>query len=429
MTKAKSAFTAKWVEAVAATDKRQEIPDPSLKGFYLIIQPLPGGGKSWAVRYKGKSKFTIGSVGAWKLADARKEAGRIMRAYDEGRDPRAEKKEASSDDNLVENVLGEFLKRHVKAKNKDRTAYDVENTINREIRPKWKGKMITAIRRRDVVNLLDDMVDRGVPTMAVRTYALLKKFFNWCVERGILEVSPMGGLKPPATVEARDRVLSDMELRWTWLAADEIGWPFGPLFKLLAVTAQRKEEVAGASRPEFDLKAKEPVWVIPPARAKNGREHRVPVTPLAISLIESLPVIGGSSLLFTTTGETTVGGFSKAKERLDAAMLKIARNEARERGDDPDAVKIEPWVLHDFRRTAASGMAAQGVQPHVIEAVLNHKSGTIKGVAAVYNRYDYDQEKKGALLRWERRIKKVIAAEPGSNVISFGKFTLRETGE
>ncbi|MGO6907871.1 site-specific integrase, partial [Rhizobium ruizarguesonis] len=140
---------------------------------------------------------------------------------DEGRDPRAEKKEASSDDNLVENVLGEFLKRHVKAKNKDRTAYDVENTINREIRPKWKGKMITAIRRRDVVNLLDDMVDRGVPTMAVRTYALLKKFFNWCVERGILEVSPMGGLKPPATVEARDRVLSDMELRWTWLAADE----------------------------------------------------------------------------------------------------------------------------------------------------------------------------------------------------------------
>ncbi|MDW9618311.1 integrase arm-type DNA-binding domain-containing protein [Sinorhizobium meliloti] len=419
MAKAKSAFTSKWVESVEATDKRQEIPDPGLRGFYLVIQPRPGGAKSWAVRYKGNTKITIGSVAAWKLADARKEAGRIMRAYDEGRDPRAEKREASSDDNLTENVLDEFLKRHVKAKNKGRTAYDVENTINREIRPKWKGKMITAIRRRDVVNLLDDMVDRGVPTMAVRTYALLKKFFNWSVERGILEVSPMGGLKPPATVEARDRVLSDSEFRLAWLAAEEIGWPFGPLFKMLMVTAQRKEEVAGASRPEFDLKGKEPVWIIPPARAKNGREHLVPVTPLVISLIAALPVIDDSELLFTTNGKTTVGGFSKAKERLDAAMLKIARNEAEERGDDPEGVTIPPWVLHDFRRTAASGMAALGVEPHVIEAVLNHKSGTIKGVAAVYNRYDYDREKRRALSRWERHIKTIIAPKPGSTVVSF----------
>ncbi|MDE4601397.1 tyrosine-type recombinase/integrase [Sinorhizobium meliloti] len=419
MAKAKSAFTAKWVESVEATDKRQEIPDPGLRGFYLVIQPRPGGAKSWAVRYKGNTKITIGSIAAWKLADARKEAGRIMRAYDEGRDPRAEKKEASSDDNLTENVLDEFLKRHVKAKNKGRTAYDVENTINREIRPKWKGKMITAIRRRDVVNLLDDIVDRGVPTMAVRTYALLKKFFNWSVERGILEVSPMGGLKPPATVEARDRVLSDSEFRLAWLAAEEIGWPFGPLFKMLMVTAQRKEEVAGGSRPEFDLKGKEPVWIIPPARAKNGREHLVPVTRLVISLIASLPTIDDSELLFTTNGKTTVGGFSKAKERLDAAMLRIARKEAEERGDDPAGVTIPHWVLHDFRRTAASGMAALGVEPHVIEAVLNHKSGTIKGVAAVYNRYDYDQEKRRALTRWERHIKTIITAKPGSNVVVF----------
>lgn len=419
MAKAKSPFTAKWVEAVKATATRQEIPDPGFKGFYLVVQPLLGGAKSWAVRYKGNPKYTIGSVAAWTLKDAHKEAGRVMRAYDEGRDPRAEKKEANSDENLVENVLDDFLKRHVKAKNKARTAYDVENTIKREIKPTWKGKRITAIRRRDVVNLLDDMVDRGVPTMAVRTYALLKKFFNWCVERGILEISPMAGLKAPATVEARDRVLSDSELRWAWLAADEIGWPFGPLFKLLMVTAQRKEEVAGAARPEFELNGKEPAWLIPPARAKNGREHLVPMMPLAIDLVEELPIIDESDLLFTTNGKTTVGGFSKAKERLDAAMLKIARKEAEKRGDDPQDVTIEPWVLHDFRRTAASGMAALGVQPHVVEAVLNHKSGTIKGVAAVYNRYDYEQEKKRALTRWERHIKTIIAAVPGSNVVAF----------
>lgn len=422
MTKAKSAFTAKWIDSVEATDKRQEISDPGLRGLYLIVQPRPGGAKSWAVRYKGNSKYTIGSVAVWKLADARKEAGRIMRAYDEGRDPRAERKETQSDENLVENVLDKFLARHVQAKNKSRTARDVENTVNREVRPKWKGRLISAIRRRDVIELLDGMVDRGVPAMANSTYRLLRKFFNWCVERDILEASPMRKLKAPAASVSRDRVLGTHELRWAWLAAEEIGWPFGPLFKLLMVTAQRREEVAGASRPEFNLEGKEPTWLIPPARAKNGREHLVPVTPLAVTLIEALPVIDESELLFTTNGETTVGGFSKAKERLDAAMLKIARKEAEERGDDPEEVKIEPWVLHDFRRTAASGMAALGVQPHVIEAVLNHKSGTIRGVAAVYNRYDYDQEKKRALARWERRIKTIIATAPGSNVIQFSKI-------
>jgi len=419
MAKAKSSFTEKWVDAVKATDKRQEIPDPSLKGFYLIVQPLPGGAKSWAVRYKGNPKYTIGSVGAWKLADARKEAGRVMRAYDEGRDPRAEKKEATSDENLVENVLDKYLARHVKAKNKASTARDVENTINREIRPKWKGRLISAIRRRDVIEMLDGMVDRGVPAMANSTYRLLRKFFNWCCERDILEVSPMGKLKAPAASVSRERVLSDTELRWSWLAADEIGWPFGPMVKLLIITAQRREEVAGSTQSELALGSKEPVWTIPAPRAKNGTEHLVPLAPLAVEIIKGLPVINESDLLFTTNGETTVSGFSRAKTRLDETMLRIARKEAEERGDDPDEVTIEPWVLHDFRRTAASGMAALGIQPHVVEAVLNHKSGTIKGVAAIYNRHDYFEEKKRALIRWERHVKAIIAAEPGSNIVAF----------
>lgn len=417
MAKAKSSFTAKWVEAVKATDKRQEIPDPGFKGFYLIVQPLPSGAKSWAVRYRGKGKYTIGDIRAWTLADARKEAGRVMRAWDDGRDPRAEQKEARSDDNLVENVLDKYLARHVKAKNKANTARDVENTIEREIRPTWKGRPITAIRRRDIIDLLDGMLDRGVPAMANSTYRLLRKFFNWCVERGILDASPMVGLKAPAASVSRDRVLGTHELRWAWLAADEIGWPFGAMVKLLIITAQRREEVAGSTQSELALGGKEPVWTIPAARAKNGNEHLVPLAPLAVEIIKGLPVIGESDLLFTTNGETTVSGFSRAKTRLDEAMLRIARKEAEERGDDPEEVKIEPWVLHDFRRTAASGMAALGISPHVVEAVLNHKSGTIRGVAAVYNRHDYFEEKKRALIRWERHVKSIIAAEPGSNVV------------
>jgi integrase len=191
-------------------------------------------------------------------------------------------------------------------------------------------------------------------------------------------------------------------------------------------TAARKEEVAGAARPEFELKRKEPIWIIPPERAKNRREHLVPIMPLTISLIEALPVIDESSLLFTTNGETTVSGFSRAKERLDEAMLRIARKEAEERGEDPGEVKISNWVIHDFRRTAASGMAALGVSPHVVEAVLNHKSGTIKGVAAVYNRHDYYEEKKRALSRWARHIERLVAEKPGSNVVSFAKNAATE---
>ncbi|EGE59347.1 UNVERIFIED_ORG: integrase [Rhizobium esperanzae] len=427
MTKARSAFTTKWVEAVAATDKRQEIPDPSLKGFYLIIQPLPGGGKSWAVRYKGKPKFTIGSVGAWKLADARKEAGRIMRAYDEGGDPRAEKKELLSDDNLIENVLAQFVKRHVKRKNRDSTAQAQQRYIDKELIPRWKGKHVAAIRRRDIVTMLDDVVESGRPQAAVRLLALTRKFFNWAVGTGWLDASPCVGVPVPAPVVKRKRVLSDSELRWVWKGAEAIGWPFGPMVQLLILTGQRREEVAAASWPEFDLIGKEPGWTIPGGRAKNGNEQVVALAPTAVSILTSLPkVLGQSDFILSTNGDTSISGYSRGKRRLDEAMMKIARSEAEESGNDPDEVKLEPFTLHDLRRTLATRLGDLGVAPHTVEAILNHAR---VGVAAHYNHARYEKEKREALLRWERHIKKIISAGPVSNVISFGKVSLRESGE
>lgn len=414
MTKVKSPFTAKSVEAIKATNKRQEIPDPGLKGFYLIVQPLPGGAKSWAVRYKGKPKYTIGSVAIWTLADARKEAGRVMRACDEGRDPHAAKKEAANDDNLVENVLAEFVKRHVKIKNRASTAREQQRFIDNELLLRWKGRRINSITKRDIVKMLNEIVDRGAPQSALRVKALVSKFFAWCVGTDRLDASPCTGIEPPAVVTKRKRVLSPDEIRLVWKGADIIGWPFGPLAKLLLLTGQRREEVAGASWAEFALDATQPVWTIPEHRAKNGNANVVALAPAALAVLASLPrVAGKGDLVLTTNGETSISGYSRGKRRLDEAMLAVARKEACERGDDPNKVAIPEWTLHDLRRTFATLGGDIGILPHTIEAILNHAR---VGISAHYNHARYEAEKRSSLLQWARQIEMIVEANLGSNV-------------
>ena len=172
--------------------------------------------------------------------------------------------------------------------------------------------------------------------------------------------------------------------------------------QLLILTGQRREEVAGARRREF--KEQGTLWTIPAERVKNGNAQDVPLTGTIQGILGALPRIGSKSeYLFSTTGVGPVSGHSNAKEQLDATMLAIAREEAEARGENPDDAKLEPWRLHDLRRTAASGMARLGIAVHVIEAVLNHKSGQVSGVAAVYNRHSYLPKKDAPLMRGPAR--------------------------
>ncbi len=151
------------------------------------------------------------------------------------------------------------------------------------------------------------------------------------------------------------------------------------------------------------------------------------MAPTAVSILTNLPkVLGQSDFILSTNGETSISGYSRGKRRLDEAMMKIARSEVEESGNDPDEVKFEPFTLHDLRRTLATRLGDLGVAPHTVEAILNHAR---VGIAATYNHARYEKEKRDALLRWERHIKKIIAARPGSNVISFSKVMLRESGE
>jgi integrase len=393
-------------------EKRREIPDTHLAGHYLIVQP--SGAKSWAVRYRhgGRPrKLTLGGYPALGLAKARERAKEALQISAEGGDPASQKRqnriEAADGRNLFGNVVAEFLKRHAK---RNRSHDEVKRMFDHDVLPKWGSRQIQDITRRDVNELLDGLRDRGVGTMTNRVFAAVRKLFSWAIERDIVDVSPCAGVRPPVLEESRDRLLSDEEIRWFWLATDKVGYPFGPLGKLLLVTLQRLSEVAEMTDAEIQLDDR--LWEIPKERAKNNRANEVPLSDAAMEAIEGIPRIESArGLLFTTTGGSPVSGFSRAKRNLDRAMLDVARQEAAEGGDDPNKVEIPNWRFHDLRRTGTSGMARLGQPPHVAEAILNHRSGTISGVAAVYNRYDYGDEKRAALEAWGRHVKMIASGE------------------
>jgi integrase len=211
---------------------------------------------------------------------------------------------------------------------------------------------------------------------------------------------------PTEPVE-RDRALSDAEIQLFWQGCEAIGWPFGPLFQLLLLTGQRRDELAEARWPEFDLD--KALWTLPRERAKNDKAHFVHLSTLAIEILSKLPKIGRKGYLFTTTGETSVSGFGRARERLAAIMLDELRKA------DPEAA-IEPFTLHDLRRTAATGMARIGIAHHVLDKILNHVAGKISGVARIYNQHEYLAEREVALDAWSRHVASLVRGVP-SNVV------------
>ena len=271
---------------------------------------------------------------------------------------------------------------------------------------RWNDRPIREIGKREVLEAIDAIVDRGTGTQANRTLSHVRKLFNWALERDIVTISPCAGLKAPAGENSRDRVLSDDEIRWLWKACEAQAFPFGPLVRLLLLTGQRRGEVAGIRAGELSFRNQ--MWSLPKERTKNGEAHDVPLTEAVISIFKSLPQIAGEGFVFTNTGVTPVSGFSRAKASIDKLMAEAAARQAS---------TIEPWTLHDLRRTCASGMASLKIAPHIIEAVLNHKSGTIRGVAAVYNRHQYADEKREALEKWAWRVAVVVHGD--RNVVAF----------
>jgi integrase len=424
------------VKGIKAGSVRREIRDESMPGLYLIVQT--SGLKSWALRFRfeGRTrKYTIGQYPGITLGAARSLAQAAHVKIANGIDPGREKVQVKRDakrqrvvwkSDLFEDAFDDFYDRYVKVNNK--RPEEQKQTFAKHFIPRFRGRTIHQITKQDVIDALDEMVElEGMKGGANRAFSKLRKFFNWLIEKNRLAVSPCKGVVPPVKETKRTRKLSDEELYIFWLATEKIGYPFGPLYQLLLFTVQRMSEISDSVWSEYGPAYE--VFSLPGVRSKNGEPQEITLPKQARSIIRGLPrqmatrTVDGveklvpSKFLFTTTGVTPVSGMSRAREILDREMLKIAKARAEERGEDPDQVEIEHFTIHDLRRTATSGMAKLGVPPHVAEAILNHTSGIVSGVAAVYNQYQYDSEKTEALQTWADHVDMIVAKYSGKNVV------------
>jgi integrase len=394
------------IKKLALPDKRREIADGKITGLYLVVQP--SGARSWALRYRvaGRpTKLTIGPYPAVDLTTARRKAQEAIGEIAGGGHPAAAKQASraalkaahESEVDLVEKVVAQFIERYAKPKTRDWR--ETERILTKEVAGRWQGRRLFSITRAHVNEMLDEIVDRGTPVRANRVFAQLRKMCNWAISRGIIAQSPCAGVSAPSPESKRDRVLSDDEVRVVWAAFESVGWPWGPIGKLLLLTGARRDEIAEGVWSEIDLDAK--TWTLPLARTKNKREHMIPLSDPAIEVIAALPHIEGQRFVFSTTGRTPVSGFSKAKPKIDKAL----------------ATPIPHWTFHDLRRTVATGLQKLGVRLEVTEAVLNHVSGSRGGIVGVYQRHHWAEEKHAALDAWSRRLNEIVRGEKPSNVV------------
>lgn len=370
-------LTEKLLLSLKPGTKRIEVRDAALPGFGARL--FPSGALSFFVTYrygKQQRRMQLGRYPIVNLDAARTRALEALRHVDQGIDPARIVVPRSS---LVRDVIADFITLY--AKRKTRTWKGTEALLGREFAALYGDRDIRQVRRADMIAMLDGLIARDAPTQANRLLAAVRKLFNWCLERDIVEVNPVMGVKPPSIEVTRERVLTDEEITRLVSACGRLGYPFGDLFLMMLLTAQRRGEVSAMRWSEIDLG--ERVWRMPAARTKNGHAHSVPLCDKMIAILSGVPRLHGSEYVFTTTGRSPVSGWGKTKERLSVLA------------------DVHDWRLHDLRRTAASGMARLHVAPYVVEKLLNHVSGTISGVAAVYNRYGYDVEKREALERWE----------------------------
>lgn len=397
--------------------------DDEVRGFGLKV--TPSGTKSYILQYRtgGRGsptrRYSIGRHGAFTPQAARVEAKRLAALVSEGKDPASDKKEARhvAVDLAFDNYATRFLDLYVKHEWKGSYGF-AESILRLHVTPVLKAKPLPSIKRSDVTRIFDGLPAKQI-ALRRNVYAVIRRLFRWAVGRGDLDRSPLEGFEAPSSPASRDRVLDDAELRLAWLAAPSLGYPFGPMYRLLIGTGQRREEVAGMDWSELDRGGAS--WRLPASRAKNNVASIIPLGNLMIAELDALagkdkwPKKG---LVLTTTGKAAVSGYSRAKSRLDRAMLALANEES---GDGERASPILPWRVHDFRRTFATGMQKLGVRFEVTEAVLNHVSGSKAGVAGVYQRHDWKAEKRDALDAWAAHVERVANDADRTNVVPISK--------
>jgi integrase len=365
-------------------DKRYDLFDASVRGLGLRV--ATSGTKSWFMmrRFNGRMlRTTFGRYPEVPLALARLKAPDVLADMADGQTAGQRRTD------LFRVVLDEWLK---KDQTKNKSIHQVRVAMYKHALPAFGPMPVASITKRDVNRLIDKIVDSGSPVAANRVLAFTKRFFSWCKERDILELSPAEAIRPPSKEKTRDRVLTLEEIKGFWAACGQMGYPWGPIFQLLLLTGARLREVSQASWDEVSIA--DGTLSLPSSRTKNARPHQIQLSDQALSIIQALPKVGGHDLLFTTNGKTPVSGFSKVKKRLDIMS------------------DVTNWRFHDLRRSFATHSTEKlNISPVIADKILNHVTGQVRGVAAIYQHGEYLEDRRAALQKWGDYIQNLVTNE------------------
>jgi integrase len=377
--------------------------DDEIPGFGVRLRE--GGSRKFVLHYRiggNQRRYTIGPVGVLKLEEARQRARRALVDVGDGKDPAAQKAsdKVEAKQSFLSNVKTylEVLERRVeKGEMKPRSYAEIARHLNKHWKPLHR-LVISSINRATIATRLREISKQHGPVAADRARSNVSTFFAWAIGEGVCEANPVDGTNKNSEYVERERslILDGEKPNYDELIAVWKGAPdneYGKIVKLLILTLCRRDEIASLGASEFEKDAK--LIRLPGARTKNGRDHVVPLSDAAMTILETVDPREGRELLFGS-GKGGYSGWSKSKAEMD------------------EKVKLKaPWTLHDLRRTGRTGLGMLGVAPHVAEAVLNHLPPKLM---RTYDKNKYEREKREALDLWSAHLMRLVNGEE-SNVV------------
>ena len=393
------AFTDSKVKNMKAGEKRRIFWEDGQTCLGLRVSSSGKKSFIYMYRYQGRPRMmTLGQYPVLTLADARVQLAKAKAQLAQGIDPgaiHAQDKAEHRGAPTLKQLADEYIIKRSKTK---KAWVEEKRILEKDVLPKWRNHKAKDIKRRDILLLLDKIVERGSPIMANRTLGVLQRMFKFGIGRDILESNPCSVIERPGEESQRDRVLSAKEIKKFWFGLEKCEMAGGTKLALqfLLISLQRKGEVAQSEWKEFDLKSG--WWTIPKGKTKNGLPHRVYLSPTSLSLLRETKELSGDSI-YLFPSPRGKGNKPITSRSLSQALLRNQKN-----------IGIEHFIPHDLRRSASSHMTGSGIPRSVVQKILNHIE---QGVTAVYDRYSYDKEKRNAMMKWDRRLQAILSGETG----------------
>jgi integrase len=406
----KNLFTDRYIQSLKATEdqiKPRDIRENSGKGFAITV--FPSSEKSFVYIYHfggRKRRMTLGKYPQMSLANAKKEHRKALKILlEDKKDPALEAKQKKMEEQGASTIAGlikEYLDTY--AKPNKRSWKEDERMLHKDVLSIWGKRKAYDITRREVIQLLDKIKERGSPIIANRTLACIRRMFNFAIKRALLDSSPCVMIEAPAKENRRDRYLSEDEIKIFWHGLNNAPMTLSIklALKFLLITAQRKSEVITAEWSEIDFNSK--IWTIPAEKSKNKISHRVPLSTLALEILEQVKEISGASHLLFPSEKSSAPIRGQSVDHALRRSMHLFHN-------------MNHFCVHDCRRTAATHMASLRIPGEILSRVLNHAK---RGVTEQhYIKHGYDDEKRNALEIWSQKLRNIVNnAENPSNTTS-----------